>query len=52
MGIKLKCKVKVKNNFKNFQKIEKNLPKITENSIEDILENIRGYAIKLERRSQ
>ena len=51
MGIKLGCKVRVKNNFKNFHKIEKSLPKITANSIEEILENIRGYAIKLEKRS-
>ena len=51
MAIKVKCKVKVKHNYKNFETIKKRLPEVVSNSIEDILENIRGYAIRLERRS-
>ncbi len=49
MGIKLSAKVKVKHNYKNIRKISdnliKNLPEITK----EVLTNIRGYAIRLEK---
>jgi len=49
MGIKITAKVKVKHNFKKIQKLEKQLvPTITE-SLEDVLKNIRGFAIRLEK---
>lgn len=47
--IKLSAKVKVKHNYKNIQKISnslvKNLPEITK----EVIKNIRGYAIRLEK---
>ena len=46
-----KCKIKAKHNFKRFEQIEKKLPQTIADGIEEILNNIRGYAIKLERRS-
>lgn len=48
MSIKLNCKVKVKHNFKKIDNITKALPKIIEQSIQDVLKNIQGYAIRLE----
>lgn len=49
MSIKLNCKVKVKHNFKKIDKITKELPKTIEQSVEDVLKNIQGYAVKLEK---
>ena len=47
--IKIETKVKVKHNYKKISKISQMLPKILPQITEDILKNIRGYAIKLER---
>ncbi len=52
MGIKFGAKMKVKHNFKRFNTISDKLIKSTSESIEDVLKTIRGYAIRLERRSQ
>lgn len=47
MGIKVK--VKVKNNFKKFDKINNQITGVVAEGIEDVLKNIRGVAIRLER---
>lgn len=47
--MKLSCTVKVKHNFKNINAITRKLPEIVKDSLEDILKNIRGYAIRLEK---
>lgn len=47
--MKLSCEIKVKNNYKNFEKIKSKLTETIQESVEDILKNIRGYAIKLEK---
>ena len=44
--ISFNCKFKVKNNFKN---ITQRLPKIAKIVTEEVLKNIRGYAIRLEK---
>ena len=49
MSIKLICEVKVKHNFKKINKITQELPKTIEQSIEEVLKNIKGYAVKLEK---
>lgn len=50
MGIKIKCEIKGLDNLeKKVNKIITELPKKVEESIEDILKNIQGYAIKLEK---
>lgn len=50
MGISFKCEIKGLNNLeKKLNKIVKELPKKSEDSLEDILKNIQGYAIKLEK---
>ncbi len=49
MSIKLNCDVKVKHNFKKIDKIIKELPNTIKESVEDVLKNIQGYAIKLEK---
>lgn len=49
--ISLNCKIKVKNNFKNINTITQKLPQIAKAITEDVLKNIRGYAIRLEKRS-
>lgn len=51
MGIKFGAKIKVKHNFKRFDAINHKLIESTSESIEDVIKNIRGYAIRLERRS-
>ena len=43
------CNIKVKHNFKNINTITQKLPKIVSESVEDVLKNIRGYAIRLEK---
>lgn len=45
----MKVKCKVKHNFKNFAKIEKQLPQAVANGVEEILKNLRTEAIRLER---
>lgn len=47
MGIKVK--VKVKNNFTKFDKINNEISGVVAKGIEDVLKNIRGCAIKLEK---
>lgn len=50
MGISFKCEIKGLNKLeKKINKIAKGLPQKVEESIEDILKNIQGCAIKLER---
>lgn len=49
MSIKFSCKIKGLNNLeKKINRIIKELPQKVEESIEDILKNIQGYAIRLE----
>lgn len=52
MSISFNCNVKIKHNFKNIDTIIQRLPQTTNEFTEDILKNIRGYAIKLEKRTQ
>lgn len=47
MGIRFGAKIKVKHNFKRFDAISNRLIKSTTESIEDVIKNIRGYAIRL-----
>ena len=47
--IKFNCKFKVKHNFKNIDAIIKKLPQTANEFTEDILKNIQGYAIRLEK---
>jgi hypothetical protein len=49
--ISFDCKIKVKHNFKNIDAIIKKLPQVAKEITDDILNNIRGYAIRLEKRS-
>lgn len=49
MGIKFNCKIKVKHDYKKIDTIIKGLPDLAHESLEDILKNIRGYAIRLEK---
>lgn len=50
MAIKLKCKIKVKHNFKTFEQIEKKLPQAIQKGIEEVLDNLQTEAIRMERR--
>lgn len=43
------CKIKVKHNLKYIKNIIQNFPKIAEQSVEEVLKNIRTQAIKLEK---
>lgn len=47
--VKINCSVKAKYNYKRIKQIEKRLPQIAEESIEDVIKNIQGNAIKLEK---
>lgn len=49
MAIKLKCKIKVKHNFKKFEQIRKELPQAIQKGIEEILDNLQTEAIRLEK---
>lgn len=49
MGIKISCGVKVKNNYKGINKVISKLPQAIKESLEDVLKNIQGCAIRLER---
>ncbi len=44
-----KCEIKVKHNYKKINNIIKELPKLATEITEDILKNIQGYAIRLEK---
>lgn len=45
----LKINIKAKYNYKKIEEITKKLPKATTGGLEEILKNIRGCAIRLER---
>lgn len=47
--IKFNCEIKTKHNFKNINAIIKKLPQTAKAITEDVLENIQGYAIRLEK---
>lgn len=47
--INFNCKFKVKHNFKNMNAITQKLPQTAKLITEDVLKNIRGYAIRLEK---
>lgn len=47
--INFNCNIKVKHNFKNIDAIIQRLPQTAKIITEDVLKNIRGYAIKLEK---
>ena len=47
--INFNCNIKVKHNFKNINAIMQKLPQTTKVITEDVLKNIRGYAIRLEK---
>lgn len=47
--INFNCNIKVKHNFKNINAITQKLPQIVKEITEDVLKNIRGYAIRLEK---
>ncbi len=47
--INFDCNIKVKHNFKNIDTIIQKLPQTTQMITEDVLKNIRGYAIRLEK---
>lgn len=47
--MKFDCEIKVKHNFKNINTIVQKLPQVKDKILEDILNNIRGYAIRLEK---
>lgn len=49
MSINFNCKINVKHDFKNINTIIQRLPQTANEFIEDILKNIRGYAIRLEK---
>lgn len=45
----INCNIKVNNNFKNINAIIQKLPQTAKIITEDVLKNIQGYAIKLEK---
>lgn len=47
--ISFDCKIKVRHNFKNIDAIIKKIPQVAKEITDDILNNIRGYAIRLEK---
>lgn len=47
--VKINCSIKAKYNYKKIQQLEKRLPQAIKESIENIVKNIQGYAIKLEK---
>ena len=47
--MKINCEVKAKYNYKRIENIIRNLPQFSTDCIEDILKNIQGYAIRLEK---
>lgn len=49
MAIKLNAKVKVKHGYKKIDNVFDKLPKILEDATKEILQNIKGYAVRLEK---
>lgn len=49
MGIKINCKIKAKHNFKKFKQIERKLPQIVADGIEEVLNNLQIEAIRIEK---
>lgn len=47
--ISFNCNIKVKHNFKNIDTIMQRLPQTAKIITEDVLKNIQGYAIRLEK---
>lgn len=47
--MKINCEVKTKYNYKRINDIIKNLPQFATECVEDVLKNIQGYAIRLEK---
>lgn len=47
--INFNCNIKVKHNFENINAIMQKLPQTAKTITEDVLKNIRGYAIRLEK---
>lgn len=47
--INFNCNIKVKHNFKNIEAIIQKVPEMAKEITEDVLNNIRGYAIRLEK---
>lgn len=47
--MKFNCKIKVKHNFKKINNIIKEIPQVGKILTEEILKNIQGYAIRLEK---
>lgn len=47
--MKIECKIKAKYNFKKLNAIIDKIPQAIQESIEDIIKNIQGYAIRLEK---
>lgn len=47
--MKIECQIKTKHNFKKLNTIIDKLPQTIQESVEDVLKNIQGYAIRLER---
>lgn len=45
----ISCEIKIKHNFKNINAIIQKLPQTAKIITEDILKNIQGYAVKLEK---
>lgn len=45
----INCSIKVKHNFKNIKAISNKLPQIAKEITEEVLKNIQGYAIRLEK---
>ena len=45
----ISCDIKVKHNFKNINAIAQKLPQMAKEITEDVLNNIRGYVIRLEK---
>lgn len=45
----INCNIKIKHNFKNINAIIQKLPQTSKIITEDILKNIQGYAVKLEK---
>lgn len=50
--VSFKCEIKGLNSLeKKINKIVKDLPQKVEESVEEVLKNIQGYAIRLEKRA-
>lgn len=47
--ISFNCNIKIKHNFKNIKAITQRLPEVAKEITEDVLKNIQGYAIRLEK---